>query len=139
MLIICDVCVLLLQLANTSTEQEFHDLLSSEEYEFRYTCGISKPATCIKFPEKLQLISAMCLHYSVLVSLAELQQLRRGLAIQKFDSLMQSFRQLIRKAFQPPECKVTSDYLQDLFAAEFSPRGSNQREIEEAIMMTWIR
>ncbi len=71
----------------------------------------------------------LCVCTILLVSLAELEQLRRGLAIQKFISLMQSFPQLIRKAFQPPECKVTSDYLQELFAAEFSPRGSNQWEI----------
>ena len=36
----------------------------------------------------------MCLHYVILVSLAELEQLRRGLAIQKFNSLMLSQKQL---------------------------------------------
>ena len=53
----------------------------------------------------------MCLHYSVLISLAELEQLRRGLDIQKFNLLMESSHKAIRKAFVPPEIKVTSDFL----------------------------
>ena len=80
----------------------------------------------------------MCLHYSVLVSLAELEQLRRGLAVQKFDSLMESFPQLIRKAFQPSQCKITSVYIQDLFVAGLFPVGSNKRPVEQAIMIMWI-
>lgn len=83
-------------------------------------------------------MNAMCLHYSVLVSLAELEQLRRGLAVQKFDSLMELYPQLLRKAFQPSQCKITSEYIQDLFVAGFSPVGSNKRLVEEAIVMMWI-
>ena len=106
-----------------------------DEYDFRFTCGV-KPT--VRFLEKQQVVNAMCLHYSVLVSLAELEQLRRGLAVQKFDSLMESFPQLLRKAFQPYQCKITSVYIQDLFVAGLSPVGSNKRPVEEAIMMMWI-
>ena len=49
----------------------------------------------------------------------------------KFDSLMSSFPSLLKKAFQPPECKITSDYIQDLFIPDFSARGSNSRNKEE--------
>ena len=111
-------------------------MLFSDEYDFRFTCGISKAH--ITFSEKQSVIRAMCLHYSVLVSLAELEQLRRGLSLMKFDSLMSSFPSLLKKAFQPPECKITSDYIQDLFFPDFSARGSNSRNKEEVIMMMWI-
>ena len=84
-------------------------------------------------------MDALCLHHSILVSLAELEQLRRGLALQKFDSLMESYPEAIRKAFQPSQCELTHEYIQDLFVAIFSPKGSNKRPVEEAIMMMWIR
>lgn len=113
--------------------------MTSNEYDFRFSCGVSKPATWIQFSDKQKVVDAMCLHYSILVSLAELEQLRRGLAIQKFDSLMESFPQPLRKAFQPPTCEITSEYVQDLFVALLSPVGSNKRSVEEAIMMMWIR
>ena len=105
--------------------------MTSDEYDFRFSCGITKPTA--RFSDKQQIVNAMCLHYSVLVSLAELEQLRRGLAIQKFNSLMDSYPQLLRKAFQPPQCKITSEYIQDLFVAGFSPMGSNKRPREEAL------
>ena len=132
------LCLLVTQLADTKDEQEFQSLMASEEYDFRYTCGVSKPTARILFPEKQQVVSAMCLHYSILVSLAELEQLRRGLAIQKFNSLMESYPQLIRKAFQPPQQEITSEFIEDLFDAVLSPKGSNKRVVEEAIMMMWI-
>ena len=80
----------------------------------------------------------MCLHYSILVSLAELEQLRRGLAIQRFDTLMESYPHLLRRAFEPFDQAVSSEYIQDLFVPEFSQKGSNQRKTEEAIMIMWI-
>ena len=119
--------VIVTQLADTNNDEQFKNVITS---------GITKPA--IRFSEKQQVVNAMCLHYSVLVSLAQLEQLRRGLAVQKFDSLMELYPQLLWKAFQPSQCKITSEYIQDLFVAGFSPVGSNKRLVEEAIMMMWI-
>lgn len=126
--------VVITQLADTNNDEQFKNLMTSDEYDFRFSCGITKPTA--RFSDKQQIVNAMCLHYSVLVSLAELEQLRRGLAIQKFNSLMESYPQLLRKAFQPPQCKITSEYIQDLFVAGFS---RNKRPTEEAIMIMWIR
>lgn len=69
------------QLAESSDVTEFQDLMTSHEYHFRFSCGITKPTNWIPFSEKHNVVNAMCLHYSILVSLAELEQLRRGLAI----------------------------------------------------------
>ena len=113
--------------------------MTSEEYDFHFSCGVTKPTAHIQFSEKQQVVEAMCLHYSILLSLAELEQLRRGLAVQKFDFLMESFPQLLQKAFQPSQCEITSEYIQDLFYAVLSPIGSSKRLVEEAIMMMWIR
>ena len=83
-------------------------------------------------------MDARRLHYSVLVKLAELEQLRRGLAAQNFDALMEIYPQLIRTAFQPSQCEITSEYIQDLFVPALPPIGSNKRTVEEDIVMMWI-
>ena len=106
-------------------------MVCSDDYDFRFSCGVSKPSCRIQFSDRENIINALCLHYTVLSSLAELEQLRRGLAVQKFNSLMESFPQLLRGAFQP----LTSEMIQDLFVANFSPPGSNKRPV----FMMWIR
>lgn len=75
----------------------------------------------------------------MLASLAELEQLRRGLGILNFHAIMDSHPNLLRKVFEPPVETVTSTYIQDLFVPVFSPMYSNQRRDEESIMMMWIR
>lgn len=93
------------QLASVNSEEQFRSLLSSEEYEFRYDCGISKPSGRIPFSDKVKVVEAMSLHYCVLASLAELEQLRRGLAMQKFSTLMEAFPEIVHKAFNPQKGK----------------------------------
>lgn len=112
--------------------------MTSEKFDFRYTCGINKAISCITFSDKQNCVNAMCLHFSILVSLAELEQLRHGLAIQKFESLMHAYPHILKKV-QPPTFAVTSEYIQDLLDPTFSPVGSNKRPIEEALILTWIR
>ena len=126
------------KLAGVESTEEFHDLLSSSEYEFRYTCGVAKPSSKVSLNEKPKIINAMCLHFAILVSLAELEQLRRGFSMLKFSSLMEVYPDVLRKAFEPPEIKVSSDYIQDLFKPILSPNGSNKRATEGGIMMNWI-
>ena len=78
------------------------------------------------------MVSALCLHYSVSSTLAELEQLHRGLT---FTSLMETHPELIHSAFYPPETKICSDLIQDMLTPEFSPTGSNRRSKEEAIVV----
>ena len=85
-----------------------------------------------------KIIDALCLHYAILVSLAELEQLPSGLAIQKFNSLMESVPEAIRKAFEPPIKNISSGFIQDMHRVLFSPVGSNKRVLEESIMMSWV-
>ena len=54
------------QLDNSCDEQEFQSLLSSDEFDFRYTCDVAKPAAHIPFSEK-QIVHTIWLHYTVLV------------------------------------------------------------------------
>ena len=70
--------------------EEFTSVLSSDEFDFRYQSGFPQPTSRIDFADKEKVVSDLSLHYSVLVSLAELEQLHRGLALQNFSSLMHS-------------------------------------------------
>lgn len=72
-----------------------------------------------------------------LVSLAELEQLRRGLCFLKFNSLIESHPDVLYQSFRPSE-EITADILQDMFKPSFSPKGSNIRGKEEDIVMSWI-
>ena len=112
--------------------------MDKDEYQFRYDCGVCKPSQLISFFEKDNVISALCLHYSLLVSLAELEQLKRGLCTLKFNCLMESHPTLLRKAFYPSEIIITADVIQDLYEIDFSLKGTSSRVKEEDIIMTWI-
>ena len=102
---------MLIKLADSSDEDEFQALFDSDSYNFRYDNGVAKSASKINLSDKEKILNVLCLHYTILTSLAELEQLRRGLSIQKFDSLMKSHPQLIRQAFLPLESSITSVYL----------------------------
>ena len=112
--------------------------MSSDEFDFRLASGFPRPASCIPFADKGKIVSDLSLHYSVLISLAELEQLQRGLALQTFSSLIETNPTVMRKAFQPPE-QITSTFIQDLFVPSLSQKGSNKWEKEEAIVMRWIQ
>ena len=97
------------QLADSTCVTDFKEMLDSDEYSFRFSCGVSKPTARIQFSDKQKVIAALCLHYTVMGRLAELGQLRRWLAIQKFNYLRETNPHIIRKAFQPPATRITSD------------------------------
>jgi len=126
------------QLASSSTVEEFRAILDDDEYSFRFDCGVTKASCVIPFSEKDKVVSALCLHFSTLVTLAELEQLKRGLMFQKLYCLMEEYPSVLRAAFLPPVIKITSELIQDMFHPIFSPSGSNQRQKEEGIIMDWI-
>ena len=74
----------------------------------------------------------------VLSSLAELEQLRCELSMKNFSTLMESSPRAIKRAFELSHTKVCSEFLQDLFVPSFSPKGSDKRAQEEALIMSWI-
>ena len=59
--------------------------------------------------------------------------------MQHFNFLIDSYPNILRRAFEPPQHEISSSFIQDMFLAEFSPKGCNQREIEEAVLMCWVQ
>ena len=113
-------------------------MVRSSDYEFFVECGITKPVVKMNPADKETLVSAVCLHYAILGSLAELEQLKRGLQAVRFGSLMEGHASLFKQLFLPCNKQVTADFIQDLFHVEYSDPGSNNRVKEEAIMMNWV-
>ena len=98
------------QLEETTTEEEFHQLICSSDYEFVLECGVTKPAVMMHLADKEKIISAVCLHYAVLGSLAELEQLRRGLHTLRFSVQMESYPFLFKQLFLHCNTSVTADW-----------------------------
>jgi len=114
------------------------NLLDSEEYNFRYECGVCQPSQMMKLSQRDDIVNALAMHtiYSIK---AELDQIVCGLDFYGLSELAknnpEAFRPLL--VYYKP-LKLSADAIYDMFPATFSPSGSNTREAEEAAQMHWI-
>ena len=88
--------------------------------------------------DKGSVISSLCRRFAIYSTLAEIEQLRRGLQTLSFDVLMKTYPDQLRKVFIPSEQAISAEFLQDFLEVQYSLIGSNSRQAEEAIMMNWI-
>ena len=107
--------VISLQLQDVSSEKEFTDLLCSQVYDFLNNCGITKVSVKMKLSDKKSVISAECLPYSILGSIGELEQLKRGLQTAGFSCLLEQHCSALRELFLHQKKQITADFIQDLF------------------------
>ena len=81
----------------------------------------------------------VCVSFHVQVWVkAELDSIREGLEVLDVLSLLQRNPHTLRQLFIAYQQTLTADSLQDLFAVQFSPNGSNSREKEEELIMFWV-
>ena len=78
---------------------EFHELLNTEEYNFRYECGVSQPVTSIESSSHEKIVGAIAMHYSVVRVKSELDQLAKGLNVLKIGDLVEANPQKLRELF----------------------------------------
>ena len=74
-------------MANAASIEELRSLLSSEEFDFRFDCGVSQPAPNVSIGDKENIISAFTIHFSVSVCKAEIDQLVSGLVFKFYSAL----------------------------------------------------
>lgn len=104
----------------------------------RYECGISKPSASIPDADKEGVISSLCLHFVVLATKAELDDMVNGLKSLGILALIRENPVLARQLFVKGSPKhLTADTLYDIFTADLSPPMSNWRDKEEAQLMNW--
>ncbi len=123
-----------MQLESASTNEELQDLLNSEQFSFRFDCGVCQPASSININDKQHLVSSIALHYCIYACKAELDEIRRGLVSLGFVGLMTQYPCLM-SLFKASSQKLTADMLQNMFSHTFSLAGSNSRAKEQQIMM----
>ena len=112
-------------------------MLDSDEFEFRFDCGICQPSSSFTLRNKEEIISSISLHYVTLSCKGELDELKVGLSALKFLDLLKQ-NDNIRSLLEGRQTCLTAHVLQDLFVPKFSPRGSNARTGEEATMMFFL-
>ena len=104
----------------------------------RYECGITKPTASIQDSDREGIISSLCLHYVVLASKAELDDMVEGLKSLGVLSLIRDNPIMARQLFVKHEQPLTAEILFDTFsAADLSPQMSNVRDQEEKQLMNW--
>ena len=114
-------------------------LLDSQEFDFRFQCGIGKPAASVTLEERQRIVDAFCLHYCIFSTVAELEQLKQGLAVQKFITLMEKYPGTVKTAFQPAKQVVTSSLIEQIYCnhTNLAPRGSDKWYKQQGILNAW--
>ena len=64
---------------HASNGEDFHQLLDSDKFDFRYDCGVPKPSSLFRMIDRDTILSSIAMHYSIIKSKAELDQLVQGL------------------------------------------------------------
>ena len=105
----------------------------------RYNCGISQSAQQIRANDQTVIISAMCLHYTVLAIKAELDQIVNGLETLDLLFLVRQNPTAARPLFVHSHATLlTAGDVFDIFHPKLSDAGSNKREKEEDQLMKWM-
>ena len=77
------------------------------------------------------------MEYLIHRNTAEIQQFMDGLNVLGIGTLLKSFPECFKEMFVHTLKAVTAHDLDKIFIPQFSPRGSNIREKEEAIVLNW--
>ena len=110
----------------------FQELVSSEQYDFRYECGVHS----MKYTDRSAIVAAFYKYFAIIRCLPQLQQLKEGLETLGVLQLLQQ-NQAVGQLFAVQAVKITSNQLYDLFCPLLSPEGSNQHEAEVTTVYHW--
>lgn len=103
-------------------------------FDFGIQCYTSKSRN----PKKDDIIAAVVKQYCIYSCKAELDQLMLGMDTLGMRDLLKKYPKSFLPLFLQQQKKLTAAKLQDLFACEFSPLGSNAWENEEEASLNWV-
>ena len=109
------------------------------ELDIRFECGYTKPTNHIYLSDREKILKVVWLHYVYFVPHAELQQLRKGFreTLQLETLIYLHPEEMHSFLVASSNYDVTSDYLLDSFAIQYSEAGSNKRTVEESVILSW--
>ena len=61
-----------MQLPKVTTTEALRELMGSEDYNFRYSCGVAQPAQSMELKDCERLVASFAMHYSIMYCMAEL-------------------------------------------------------------------
>ena len=101
-------------------------------------CGFLKPATTVVTGDIPAIVRAVYLECILFRSSQKIAQFIEGLQTLEIATLIKHHTLVLKKLFiHDATTKVTAQYLSELFVPMLSPRGHNQREEEEAVVLNW--
>ena len=113
-------------------------MLDSDDYDFRYDCGVRQPTTMMTINDRDDIVSALAMQ-TVFSIKAEMDQMIAGLNDYGLGELARNNSEVLRQLFvHYRQLPLTSDTLYDMFAPQLSSSGSNIRNEEEAALMHWV-
>ena len=110
---------------------------ASFECALRFDAGFCKPIVTIE--DKVKMLHIITLHYTLLQSLAQVNQFIEGL---KLNGLLECIRQHpyeASKLFIYENNQISGEELDDLLVPLFAKSGSNKRELEERVSFNFTR
>ena len=128
-----------MQLQDSKSVEELHNLLESDEYDFRYNLGVAEQTQTVRLDDKEEIVTHMANHFSIFQVKRELDQILCGLS-ETLDALtlIRNDPTVMRSLFVPSKHPpLSADSTFDLFIMNYSPQGSNAREREEAVGLHW--
>jgi len=130
-----------MQVTACISDEELQALLNSPAFDFRFNCGIGETSSTIRISDKDKIVNAMILHFTILATTTELEQMKQGLTIQKFNELMKRHPLIMRTAFQARSNLTCSDIerLYNHNSAELAAVGTDKRERQEAILHAFTK
>lgn len=97
-----------------------------------------KPAAFVKLCDIATIIKQVCMDYVLVRSSLEMNQFCKGLETHNIIHLIRTSKHAVKKLFvHDHQGSITVEKLFDLLTPDFSPRSSNIREEEEAVVMNW--
>ena len=126
-----------LQIKSARTDSELQELLLQDSFGFVSECGYMKPIALVKLCDVSIIVKRVCMDYVLLRSSLEMEQFCQGLESHKILYLMRTSSAVVKKLFVYHPENISVQKIQELLIPEFSPRGCNMREEEEAVIMNW--
>ena len=93
--------------------------MDSEEFGFRYNCGVAKPTWTLELKDRDLIIGSIAKHYAIMYCMSELIQLKEGMASLKVLELLQANVHITRQLLvHSGQSKIGADKLYDIMKAD---------------------
>ena len=127
------------QFEECSSTETLSQTLDSPAFLFRFECGCPMPSQSVTLSDCDALVKSIALHFIIYSQKAELDDIGSGLDdVLEFGQLIRTHPTLFKPLFVASgRTKLHADIFLSLFDIDYSPRGSNQREREEEVMLNF--